>query len=219
MRIYIRVTILFTIFFIGCKKNNIKKDYSLVKYKEDSTIIYKEGFIDSISYFINDKRNLDDIYFVIQDSNFINQKIKYYQSGEVNYDDSYFYNISLPNTIKVNQKFNFKIKLNAPIVGMKELYISELKLSDEIEQDFSNSKNIYDLIDILKQEKVSNYIIRQIDTNEWQVESLCKSVGKNYIKGIIYYATYEQSNISKDSIEYKIVEKNFFIKKSIFVRE
>lgn len=147
-------------------------------------------------------------YLPIGDTVLTNQYVSYDKSGKVDIDNSLFYTIDLPDTVEFGREYFFNVKLNARI-GMEDLFISKLKLSDELKWDYSN-------ID----EAEFTYNIQEIKMNHWRVEhTFTNKKGNDTIKGGIYVnSTWTEDSEHKDSIHFVNFEKLVYIKKPIFIK-
>lgn len=157
----------------------------------------------------NEKNNtLSKIeYLPIGDSVIINQSISYNRNNEIDNNNSLFYKIDLPDTVEFGKEYLFNVKLFTR-VGDKNVFISKLKLSDEINSDFTNISN-----------SESNYDVKEINMNHWRVKhSFMNKKGNKVIKGGIYVRMFWGENINADSVRFNTFEKILYIKKTIYVK-
>lgn len=169
----------------------------------------KKGELIKKGWWIEKNNTLKKIeYFPVGDTVLINQYKDYDKSGEINIENSLFYTIDFPDTIEFGKKYIFNLELYTHI-GIADLFVSKLKLSDELKWDYSN-------ID----EAEFTYNIQEIKMNHWRVEhTFTNKKGSDTIKGGIYInSTWTEDSIDKDSVRFLNFEKVLFINKPIFVR-
>ncbi len=144
-------------------------------------------------------------YLIIGDSSLINQNINYLDNNDIDINNSLYYDINLSDTVIYNTDYQFDVRLISKI-GEKDLFISKLKLSDNINSNFTNLK-----------EAETNFNINEVKTNHWRVKHKFTKRGKNILRGGIYVKLVWVEDINVDSIRFHEFEKILYIKRLIIV--
>lgn len=179
------------------------------KKKSEGYTVSKKGKQLKTSWWREENSILTKIeYLPIGDSALTNQYISYDKSGKIDINNSLFYTIDLPDTVDFGRKYFFDVKLNTRI-GIGDVFVSKLKLSDQIKGNFSNIN-----------ETEFTYNLKEIEVNHWRVEHIFKNKkGNDTIKGGIYVkSTWTEDLEHKDSILFVNFEKILYLNKPIFIR-
>jgi len=145
-------------------------------------------------------------YFIIGDTNIVNQVISLDKNNHVDVDNSCFYTMDLPDTLDYGREYMFTVKVTSPI-GDKKDYRSRLEISDAINSGYSN-------IGVEK----STYKIKNTGLGSWEVRHTFLKKGKDTIKGGMFVGTIWAEDINEDSVKIHTFRKVMLIRKPVFIR-
>ena len=199
---------------IIAKFTNIRKSKRKARYFYDDAVIYGEEvlikgeFYKNGWWFENNGNNLIKVeYISIGDTLEIpNQRIVTDSTGKINKKLSYYYSLSIPDTIEAAKSYDFEVELFTSIKGIKSSFSSVLVLSDEIKTDNSNywtTKKTYD--------------ITEMELNKWKIQHKFNKKGDFFLRGFIVYFDVLAQDVGKASIEFISTINKIHINKKLFV--
>ena len=199
---------------IIAKYTNIRKNKREARYFYDDAVIYGEEVLIKGEFYKNgwwlenNGNNLTKVEFIsVGDTLEIpNQRIVTDSTGKINKNLSYYYSLSIPDTIEIAKNYDFEVELFTSIKGIKSSFASVLVLSDEIKADNSNywtAKKTYD--------------ITEMELNKWRVRNKFNKKGDFFLRGFIVYFDVLAEDVGKDSIEFTNTINKIHINKKLFI--